>query len=144
MADLSSLLGIDEQQADEAWFIEPKDKSPASEIARQALFLSRLKVLAPAVDALAIPNAGKSTDWERLQRHREGARRGALDLILTWKGGVFFAEFKSGSGMPSKDQRERLNRYFRMRHGCGVYRNPDTLLAHLRAAGAPFVGSYFA
>lgn len=135
-----------EAEADEPWFIEARDKDGASEIQRQALFLSRLKILAPAVDALAIPNAGKSTDWERLQRHREGARRGALDLMITWKPtlpadrGVFLAEFKSGTGMPSKDQRERLNRYFRMGHHCGVYRKPDTLLAHLRAAGAPFIG----
>lgn len=133
------------EEQDEPWFIEAKDKDPAPEIKRQALFLSRLKILAPSVDAVAIPNAGKNTDWERLQRHREGARAGALDLILTWKPtgtdrGVFFAEFKNGTNMPDANQRERLNRYFRMAHGCGVYRNPDTLLDHLRAAGAPFIG----
>jgi hypothetical protein len=129
-----------EDGADEPWFIEPKDSDPTSEAKRQGLFLSRLKVLAPAVDAVAIPNAGKNTDWERIQRWREGARRGALDLVICWKTGVFFAEFKSGTGMPSPDQRERLNRYYRMGHHCGVYRKPDTLLEHLRAAGAPFIG----
>jgi hypothetical protein len=41
--------------------------------------------------------------------------------------------------MPSIDQRERLNRYYRMGHHCGVYRKPDTLLAHLRDLGAPFI-----
>jgi hypothetical protein len=138
---VASLLDIPEDTADEPWFIEAKDKDPAPEIKRQGLFLSRLKVMAPAVDALAIPNAGKSTDWERIQRWREGARRGALDLIITWETGVFFAEFKDGKSMPTVDQRERLNRYYRMGHHCGVYRNPDTLLEHLRQAGAPFVGS---
>jgi hypothetical protein len=130
VVDAASFLEL-EDAADEPWFIEPKDKDPASEIERQSLFLSRLKILAPAVDALAIPNAGKSTDWQRIQRWREGARRGALDLILTWQPariddrGVFFAEFKDGDGMPTKDQRERLNRYYRMGHKCGVYRNPE-------------------
>lgn len=137
---MASLLNIPEDTDDLPWFIEPKDKDPASEIQRQALFLSRLKALAPAVDALAIPNAGKSTDWERIQRWREGARRGALDLVITWNRGVFFAEFKDGKSMPTKDQRERLNRYYRMGHHCGVYRNPDTLLEHLRSLGAPFIG----
>ena len=132
-------LGISEDTANEPWFIEPKDKDSKSEIQRQALFLSRLRTLAPAVDALAIPNAGKSTEWERLARFREGARRGALDLVITWKAGVIFAEFKNGTSMPSKDQEERLNRYYRMGHHCGVYRNPETLIGHLRALGAPFI-----
>lgn len=134
-----------EETGDLGWFIEPKDKDPRPEIARQAVFLSRLAIIAPAVDAVAIPNSGRLTDWERLQRHREGARAGALDLLMSWKPtgterGVFFAEFKSGTGMPDRNQRERLNRYFRDGHCCGVYRNPDTLLAHLREAGAPFIG----
>lgn len=136
-----------EDVADEPWFLEAKDKDPRPEISRQALFLSRLAIFAPAVDAVAIPNSGKLTNWERLQRHREGARAGALDLLITWEPtgnerGVFFAEFKSGTGMPDRNQRERLNRYHRQGHGCGVYRNPDTLLAHLREAGAPFIGWY--
>jgi hypothetical protein len=132
-----------EDVADEPWFIEPTDSDSTPELKRQMLFLSRLKALAPAVDAVAIPNAGKRSDWERIQRWREGARRGALDLVIAWATGVFFAEFKDGKGSPTPEQRERLNRYFRMGHHCGVYRKPDTLLAHLRAAGAPFLASVF-
>lgn len=129
----------EEDERDEPWFIEPKDNDPASELKRQRLFLSRLKMQAPAVDAVAIPNAGKSTDWERVQRWKEGARAGALDLVITWNRGVFFAEFKDGQKMPTRAQRDRLNTYFRQCHRCGVYRNADTLLQHLREAGAPFL-----
>lgn len=129
-----------ETQADEPWFCEPTDSDPMPELNRQVLFLSRLKILAPAVDALAIPNSGKRSDWERIQRWKEGARAGALDLIITWKTGVFFAEFKNGKDMPTRDQCDRLNLYYRQGHGCGVYRTADTLLEHLRAAGAPFIG----
>lgn len=133
-------FNLEDPEEDLPWFIEPKDKDPASELDRQRTFLSRMKALAPAIDVLAIPNAGKSSDWERIQRWKEGARRGALDLIITWNRGVMFAEFKDGQKMPTKDQRERLNRYYRMGHHCGVFRNADTLIEHLRSLGAPFIG----
>jgi hypothetical protein len=137
------LLNIPEDNGDLPWFIEPKDKDPANEFQRQTLFLSRIHSLAPSIDVLAVPNAGKSTDWERIQRWREGARRGALDLVITWNRGVMFAEFKDGQKMPTKEQRERLNRYMRMGHHCGVYRTADTLISHLRDIGAPFLSSIF-
>ena len=133
-----------EKLDDEPWFIEPKDKDPTPELDRQVAFLSELGRDAPAIDALAIPNAGRSTDWERLQRWREGARGGALDLVLSWEPtsandrGIFFAEFKDGQKMPTRAQRDRLNMYFRRGFRCGVYRRPKTLIAHLRDAGAPF------
>lgn len=133
----------DFEEKDQPWFIEPKDKDPDPEIDRQIAFLARLGREAPRVSAVAIPNAGKRSDWERLQRWREGAVAGALDLDLTWKPerpddrGVFFAEFKDGDGMPTTAQRRRLNRLFKQGHGCGVYRTAATLIAHLRDAGAP-------
>jgi hypothetical protein len=143
---MTALLDIPEDTADEPWFIEEKDRNPASELQRQTSFLALLARLAPAVDALAIPNAGKSTDWERVQRWKEGARRGALDLVITWQPtragdrGVFFAEWKNGTEMPSPAQRDRLNWYFRNGFNCGVFRKPETLIEHLRVAGAPFIG----
>lgn len=135
-----------EDDGDEPWFCEESDDDPMPELNRQMLFLSRLKVLAPAVEAVAIPNAGKRSDWERIQRWKEGARAGMLDLDITWKPtrhddrGFFSAEFKDGKKPPTRQQRDRLNLLYRQGHGCGVYRNPDTLLRHLREAGAPFVG----
>lgn len=127
---------------DEPWFIEAKDSNPASELQRQMTFLSMMAQLGPACDVLAIPNAGKASDWERIQRWKEGARAGALDLLITWHvnlpgHGVFLAEMKNGKSMPTPAQRDRLNRYYRQGHGCGVYRKPETLIAHLRDAGAP-------
>lgn len=127
----------DFNKPDEPWFIEAKDKSPASEIQRQSTFLKMMATLAPAVDVVAIPNAGKATDWERIQRWREGARKGALDLVVTWPGGVAFPEFKDGQKMPSPAQRERLNRYFKMGHHTGVFRTAETLISFLRDRGCP-------
>jgi hypothetical protein len=136
-----------EQVRDEPWFCEPKDRDPAPEIDRQGLFLSRLLHMAPSCHVIAVPNAGRRSNWEALQRHREGMRGGALDLVITWKrnwdlpgdNGVYFAEFKNGTKMPSQAQRDELNLLYRQGHHCGVYRKPDTLLAHLKAAGAPFI-----
>ncbi len=133
-----------ETAGDLPWYCEPKDKDPRSEFARQVGFLNALHKQAPAIDALAIPNARHASAWEHIQRWREGARGGALDLILSWDPvpgdrGVFFAEFKSGQTMPSRQQRDRLNWYHRHGFRCGVYRNGDTLLQHLRDAGAPFL-----
>lgn len=130
-------------QKDEPWFMEAKDNAPDSEYKRQRAFVTWMEKHAKAVDVVAIPNAGRGTDWERIRRWNEGAKRGALDLKITWcptkagDRGVFFAEFKDGKGAPSKDQRVRLNRYYRMGHKCGVYRTREKLLEHLRAAGAP-------
>ncbi len=121
-------------------FSEDTDSDPRSEIDRQQDFLSLMATIAPAVDCLAIPNAGKSSDWERVQRWKEGARAGALDLQMTWKPArIFFAEIKNGKKGPTKAQIERLNRYHEQGHHCGLYRTADTLIAHLRAAGAPFI-----
>jgi hypothetical protein len=136
---VGSIFANLEEFEDAPWFIEPKDRDPASEFDRQVAFLSKIHRLAPSIDVLAIPNAGKGSDWERIQRWREGARRGALDLVIAWNRSVFFAEFKDGQKMPTKDQRERLNRYYRQGHHCGVYRKPDTLIEHLRGLGAPFL-----
>ena len=66
----------------EPWFIEAKDSNPASELQRQMTFLSMIGQLGPSCDVLAIPNAGKASDWERIQRWKEGARAGALDLLF--------------------------------------------------------------
>jgi hypothetical protein len=135
----------DFDQPDEKWFIEDKDRDPTPEFNRQVRFLGMLHNLAPEITATAIPNAAKISDWQRIRRWREGAVAGALDLDLTWRPtrpgdrGCFFAEFKDGQRMPDVDQRRRLNTLTRQGHGCGVYRNAETLIRHLRAAGAPFL-----
>lgn len=134
----------DNPDADQPWFIEPRDRDPASEVARQATFLSRVRIVAPGVHVIAVPNAGRRSNWEALERYREGMRGGALDLVISWaphgtSRGVYFAEFKNGTKMPTQAQREELNLLFRQGHHCGVYRQADTLLGHLRAAGAPFI-----
>lgn len=121
-------------------FIEPRDKDPASEYKRQRLFLSRLATMAPAVRAWHVPNEGRRSEFERLNQWRLGTRKGVLDLTIVWNHGVFFAEMKNGRDMPDKAQCGWLNWLHTAGFRCGVYRRADTLLAHLRDAGAPFIG----
>lgn len=132
-------LDFPEELSDVAWFIEPKDRDPASEFTRQTRFLAMLARQAPAVKARAFANGGKRTEWEKVRKWREGMVAGSLDLVIRWNHGTFWAEFKDGKGMPSAAQIDELNSLTRDGFRCGVYRTPETLLAHLRDAGAPFL-----
>jgi hypothetical protein len=124
------------------WFIERKDRDPADEFARQAKFVNKMKSQ-PGVDVFAVPNANTGSDWQKVRRFNEGARKGVLDLVITWKPsgqgdrGVAFAEFKDGQKMPFREQRDRLNRYFREGHNTGVFRTAETLIAWLIERGCP-------
>lgn len=122
-----------------AWHIDPRDRDPRHEDARQTAFLRDAHMICPGVDIFAVPNAGRRTAWEQRQRNREGMKSGALDLVATWPGGVAFLEFKNGTEMPSPNQRDRLNLYVRQGHHAGVFRRPETALEWLRSLGAPFI-----
>lgn len=137
----SAFDNLEATDADEPWHRDPTDNDLRPEFKRQSAFLAKVRKLCPAVDVVAIPNAGKSTHYERIQRWREGARAGALDLQCTWgpPATIAFLEFKNGKDDPDKNQRERLNRYFRMGHHCGVFRNEHSAIDFLRRCGAPFL-----
>lgn len=135
-----------EEAVETLYHIDERDRDPRSEFDRQRALLSALHRQAPAIDVIAIPNAGRGTDWERVRRFNEGARAGALDLLLVWDPtlpnhrGVAFIEMKSGTGMPDKNQHDRLNRYCRMGHNAAVFRQEGSAIAWLRSIGAPFLG----
>jgi hypothetical protein len=129
----------EERAADEAFFIEARDNDPVSEAKRQAAVLSHLKRRAPGVIVYHVPNGGKQSDWARLNGWKLGVVAGAPDLTIIWNHGILFAEMKDGTGMPSPQQRDMLSRLHRAGFRCGVYRRPETLLAHLRDAGVPFL-----
>lgn len=130
-------LGEDSLDEEPLFFIEPKDRGCASEYDRQRAFMAHVKRHHPQCFIAAIPNASKDSDWMRLQKQREGAVFGFPDLMIAWNHGVMFAEFKSGTGKPSKNQIQTLNRLHRLGFRVGVYRTKEVLLAHLAEAGAP-------
>jgi hypothetical protein len=122
------------------FFIEPKDRDPASEYDRQRRFVNHMRRHCYNCFVAAIPNGMKGSDWERLRKASEGMVAGFPDLGVFWNHGVFLPEFKDGTRMPSRSQIETLNRLHRMGFRVGVYRTAETLLQHLADAGAPVVG----
>lgn len=148
MSALADLLAIPEADGpDEPWFIEPKDRLAASEETRQRTFLAMLSKTAPRVIVWAVPNAAKRTKWAAGKAKREGMRKGALDLTLTWSNGIgenaipgsAYIEFKNGKEPPTPEQRALLNQLYRQRHHCGVFRTADCAITFLKRAGAPFI-----
>lgn len=112
-----------------------------SELAIQTLFRSRMRMVAPRVHIVAVPNGTYIASLAgRAKVSREGIAKGFPDCIILWPRGVAFIEFKAKTGSLSESQVEWLGRL----HGYGfptmVARHPDTAIEFIRAAGAPFSG----
>jgi hypothetical protein len=130
-ADLESPL-----DAAPLFFVEPRDKLPASELQRQQTFLALLKTCAPGVVAMAFPNAGKRSDWERLQRERGRCQRFARPCaVLGLRHGL--GGVQSRPGTLSSAQISLLNRLHRLGHKVAMVRRPETALSLLADWGAP-------
>lgn len=112
-----------------------------SEIAIQTLFRSRCRILCPGVSLVAVPNAGKRTQWAAMQAKREGMSAGFPDMLCFWKGpGIAAIEFKAAKGKLSDNQAEWLDRLNAIGIPATVSRDADHALDFLRQCGAPFVG----
>lgn len=112
-----------------------------SEIAIQTLFRSRMRIMAPGVSIIAVPNAAKRTQWAAQRAKREGLAKGFVDLIALAPGGkVAFLEMKTAKGRVSESQSEWQERLIGMGFPCGVFRDADTAVEFLRANGFPFIG----
>jgi hypothetical protein len=114
------------------YFIEPRHNGPESEAQIQAAFLAQMAKLAPRIMVLGIPNAGKRTRWEAMQRKREGMVTGFPDLVLFYDGGVMALEMKSGKGVLSKPQAAALDRLVSIGIQVAVMRSADTAIEFVR------------
>ena len=110
-----------------------------SEAALRTLFRSRLRIRAPEVCVVGIPNAAKRGQWAVNQAKREGLATGFPDDMLLWPGGVAFVEWKAEKGRLSLNQVEWIQRLTAMGHHAIVGRDPDQVLDWLREIGAPFL-----
>lgn len=125
----------------------PTAADPGSESDIQTRFRSRMRILAPEVRLVAMPNAGKRTAWEAQQRKREGLAKGWPDLGAHWCHGfgrspvphVAWLEFKDRKGSLSIEQHDNLNWLTQAGFPCGVFRSVETAIEFLRQQGAPFL-----
>jgi hypothetical protein len=116
-----------------SFHVDPRDAaSDKDEASIQALFRSRMRVLAPTVILVAVPNAGKRTAWEKRQRAREGMVAGFPDMLAMHDGRTAALEFKSGIGILSDKQVDTLNRLVAQRFPVGVFRSADTAVEWLQ------------
>lgn len=118
-----------------------------SEIAIQTLFRSRARILCPSVHIVAIPNAGKRSQWAAAQVKREGLAKGFPDIMCLWAAGIgytpipyqAFIEFKSEKGSVKIDQSEWIERLQSCGFPVAVHRDADHAIEWLRSLGAPFI-----
>jgi len=117
-----------------AFHVDPRNaQDDRDELAIQTLFRNRMRMLAPAVMLVAVPNAGKRTAWERRQRAKEGMVAGFPDLIALHDGRTALLEFKRGDGALSTVQIETLNRLVRLGFPVAVFRQADTAVEWLQS-----------
>jgi hypothetical protein len=111
-----------------------------SEIEIVTLFRSRMRIMAPGVCLVAVPNAAKRSQWAAQRAKREGMATGFPDLMALAPGKVAFLEFKTAKGKLSEAQGEWLDRLHGMGFPCGVFRDAGSAVEFLRAEGFPFIG----
>ena len=113
--------------------VDPRNAQDSrNELAHQVLFQQRMRILAPRVMLVGVPNAGKRSAWEKRQRAKEGLRTGFPDMIALHDGRTAFLEFKSGTGTLSNDQVDTLNSLVRQDFPVGVFREADTAVEWLQ------------
>jgi hypothetical protein len=111
-----------------------------SEIEIVTLFRSRCRILCPGVSIVAIPNAGKRSQWAAQRAKREGLAAGFPDLMAIAPGKIAFLEMKTAKGTVSVAQGEWLDRLHECGFPCGVFRDADAAVEFLRREGFPFIG----
>lgn len=125
------------------FYVEPFDgRHDWREIARQATFLSIMRMAAPRVLVYANANAGKRAVHVA---RKEGILAGVFDLICVWRGQVAWVEFKGadGRGRPGKlsdAQVEFGNRVTQLGWPCACFYSPYAAADWLRDQGFPVGG----
>lgn len=108
------------------------------ELSIQVRLRKELKLLAPKVTLVAVPNGAQRTVWAAMKAKQEGLQKGFPDAMLLWpECGVAFAEIKARGGDLSDDQIVWLNWLTKAGFPCGVFRSSRTFLEWLQGLGAP-------
>lgn len=123
---------------DPAIYVEPKDKLPGNEDARQTVVVATIR-RQKQFRIYAVPNGvWMPSPKQRAKVRREGLNPGEMDIGISWAGSpTVRVEMKDGQGDPSPDQIAALNWYHRRGHPVAICRTVEGVLAWLRSIGAP-------
>lgn len=110
--------------------------SASTELQEQQALRKRLYYAAPEIQVVAVPNAGRRTQWEAMRAKKEGLAKGFPDLIVLAPGGlVAFVEMKAMKGRVTEHQHEWIERLTRYGFRAAVCRSADAAIAFLRDCG---------
>lgn len=113
--------------------VDPRNAAQeADEMAIQVAFRRKVRLDAPGIKLVAIPNAGRRSAWEQIKRAKEGLTAGFPDMQALHGGRIAFLEFKSGTGALSTAQIDQMNWLVRNGFTVGVFRSADTAVDWLR------------
>ncbi|MBT2133963.1 hypothetical protein KK137_06415 [Croceibacterium sp. LX-88] len=111
-----------------------------TEIGRQTTLFSVMRMAAPKVFGMAVPNAGKRNP---MQARREGIRSGAFDTVWhSYPRLIAYVEMKGydsrgRAGSLSTNQIEFGNRMTALGIPCGCFFDPCSAVSWLREQGFP-------
>lgn len=115
------------------YHIDPRDVQGAKdELLVQVAFRRTMRMIAPSVMLVAVPNAGRRTAWEARQRGKEGLVPGFPDMLAMHEGRTLALEFKSGTGTLSDAQKDCLNKLTRLDFAVGVFRGSASAVEWVR------------
>lgn len=98
----------------------------------QVRLLNRLRMNAPRLRVLAIPNQGQRSAYGNIRMKAEGLFKGTLDLLAMADGEVAWLELKTRKGVLKPEQIDFANWLINNGFRCGVFRSVDTAENWLR------------
>lgn len=115
----------------------PAVADAGDELSIQVALRKALKLRAPGIAFIAVPNGAQRTAWAAMKAKQEGMQAGFPDAVLIWEGGIAFAEIKARAGSLSDQQHIWLNYLTKCGFPAGVFRSVETCISWLEGLGAP-------
>lgn len=119
----------------------PREAEPGTEAQIQARFIAMLRLRAPAVRVVSVPNEGKRSVYAAARLKGLGMRTGFPDTMVLGPDGLCaFVEFKAGSSL-SADQLHWLHWLSQMGFPVAVWRDHMRAVDWLRGLGFPVLAA---
>lgn len=92
----------------------------------QVRLLNRMRMKAPQLRVLAIPNQGQRSAYGNMRMRAEGLTKGTWDLLAQGDGEIAWLELKTRTGQITPEQLDFGNWLVNNRFRCGVFRSVET------------------